>query len=110
MPAGPLTRPLEISAFSRSRDKVGTAAASARSSRQPAASSAIVASMMLSPRIIGQPMWGEASGYQDTPRLALTPSPRRRLGPMPNPHAHRRRRLGMDASLRWHDGFGPNAG
>src|SRR3954452_24693260 len=100
MAAGPLTRPLEINAFSRSRDRVGTAAASARSSRHPAASSAIVASMMLSPRIIGQPMWGEWGGYQD--RHETTPSPQRRLGPMLDLHAHCGWRLSMDASLRWH--------
>ena len=40
-PFGPSTAPLEISAFSRSRDKVGTAAARARSSRQPALASEI---------------------------------------------------------------------
>ena len=34
-PCGPSTAPPLISAFSRSRERVGTAAASARSSRQP---------------------------------------------------------------------------
>ena len=37
------TAPDEISAFKRSRDSVGTASASARSSRQPCAVSAMVA-------------------------------------------------------------------
>ena len=42
-PVGPSTAPDEISALIRSRDSAGTAAASARSSRQPAAPSPIVA-------------------------------------------------------------------
>ena len=46
------TAPDEISAFSRSRDSVGTASASARSSRQPCAAGAIVAWMMETPRFM----------------------------------------------------------
>jgi len=52
-PSGPVTWPVEISAFNRSRDMVGTASASARSSRQPLAVSATRASIVETPRFIG---------------------------------------------------------
>ena len=45
-----LTAPEAISTFSRSRDSVGTASASARSRRQPSAVGVMVAWMMETPR------------------------------------------------------------
>ena len=59
-----VTAPDAISTFSRSRDSVGTASASARSSRQPAAASATRASMMETPRSMrGATRWEAAARF-----------------------------------------------
>jgi hypothetical protein len=65
-PASPITPPLLISAFSRSRDRVGTAAASARSSRQPDCSADMVAVMIDIPLSIDRAIWGGAADLQGT--------------------------------------------
>jgi len=67
------TPPDEINAFSRSRDMVGTAAASARSSRQPMASPAIVAVMMECPPDTRRLRWGFGRGFQGMACPALHP-------------------------------------